>query len=58
MGFVSGFNAAQSGDLEQQVTKIDPAGMDLWMRNWCNKHPMKTIAEGAAALIEEMRAKR
>jgi hypothetical protein len=52
MGYVSGFNAAHAGDLEQQVTKIDPAGIDLWMRNWCNKHPTETIFDGAAAFIE------
>jgi hypothetical protein len=54
MGFVTGFNASHAGDLEQQVTKIDPAGMDLWMRNWCNKHPTQEVFEGAYAFINEM----
>ena len=58
MGFVSGFNSAHDANPEQQVTKIDPAGLDLWMRNWCNKHPMQSIFDGAAALIDEIRAKR
>jgi hypothetical protein len=55
MGFVSGFNVSHVGDLERQVTKIDPAGMDLWMRNWCNKYPTQTVFAGATAFIIEMR---
>jgi hypothetical protein len=54
LGFVTGFNAVYAGDLEQQVTKIDPAGMDLWMRNWCNQHPTQTVLDGAIAFINEM----
>ena len=54
MGFVSGFNVAHAGDIEQQVTKIDPAGMDLWMRNWCNQHPTQKFFEGAWFFINEM----
>ena len=56
MGFVSGFNATHAGDLEQQVKKIDPAGMDLWMRNWCNQHPTQDVFDGAIDFINEMRA--
>jgi hypothetical protein len=58
LGFVSGFNAAHGAEQEQQVTRIDGAGTDLWMRNWCNKHPTKTVSEGAVAFINEMRAGR
>jgi hypothetical protein len=53
MGFVSGFNSAHSDDFEQQV-KIDLAGMDLWMRNWCNQHPTKKVFQAASAFINEM----
>jgi hypothetical protein len=53
-GFVSGFNASHNGD---QLTKIDPAGMDLWMRNWCNKHPTEMVFDGAVTFINEMQAK-
>ena len=49
MGFVMGYSAAHGGDL-----KTDPAGLDLWMRNWCNKHPTQTVAQGAVAFITEM----
>jgi hypothetical protein len=57
MGFVSGFNAARASDeLQQRITEtIDIAGIDLWMRNWCNKHPMQTVFDGAIALIDELR---
>jgi hypothetical protein len=54
MGFVSGFNGAHANDVEQQVKGIDLAGMDLWMRNWCNKHPTQKVFEGASAFIDEM----
>jgi hypothetical protein len=55
MGFVSGFNAEHAGELEQQVIGIDLAGVDLWMRNWCNKHPTQAVFEGGRAFIDEMR---
>jgi hypothetical protein len=57
LGFVSGFNRARATDPDQQVRNIDPAAMDLWMRNWCNKHPTSTVFEAASAFIDEMRSK-
>jgi hypothetical protein len=56
MGFVSGFNAAHVGERELQVRGIDAAGMDLWMRNWCNQHPTQKVIDGALVFINEMRA--
>jgi hypothetical protein len=56
MGFVTGFNAAYSNDLEQQVKGTDLAGMDLWMRHWCDKHPTQSVVDGAIAFINEMRS--
>ena len=53
MGFVSAFNAWHTNE---QIDRIDPAGMDLWMRNWCNQHPTQKVFEGAVAFIDEMRA--
>jgi hypothetical protein len=50
-GFLSGFNSAHSA--EQQI-KIDLAGLDLWMRNWCNKHPGQRLYDGEVAFINEM----
>ena len=62
LGFVSGFNAtlsafnaAHPGEEQQQIESIDAAGADLWMRNWCNQHPVKTVFEGAETFITEMR---
>jgi hypothetical protein len=54
MGFVSGFNAAHGDDDEQQVKGTDIAGMDLWMRNWCNQHPTETVFDAASAFVNEM----
>jgi hypothetical protein len=56
-GFVSGYNSAHAaaGDEQQkQVRGIDPAGMDLWMRNWCSQHPTQTVFHAATAFINEM----
>jgi hypothetical protein len=39
LGFVSGFNYSRAYWQEEQVTGIDLAGLDLWMRNRCNQHP-------------------
>jgi hypothetical protein len=60
MGFVSGFNAHQTSDANQdvQVKGIDLAGMDLWMRNWCNKHPTQSVYQAAVAFINEMLSNR
>jgi hypothetical protein len=55
-GFVSGYNAVVShiGQEEQQVKQVDTAGLDLWMRNWCNKHPTQLVGEAAQLFINEM----
>jgi hypothetical protein len=55
MGFVSGYNEAQSNDTQQ--IKVDLAGLDLWMRNWCNKNPTKLVFDGAHAFRLEMRGR-
>jgi hypothetical protein len=56
-GFISGINVmvATIGKEEQQVRPVDGAGLDLWMRNWCNKHPTNPVVEGAMAFVNEMR---
>ena len=56
-GFISGINVmvATIGKEEQQVRPVDGAGLDLWMRNWCNKHPTNSVVEGAMAFVNEMR---
>jgi hypothetical protein len=50
-GFISGFNAVHE---EKQQISIDMAGIDLWMRNWCNKNPTKSVFYGASVLINEL----
>jgi hypothetical protein len=55
LGFVSGVNATSEEQQQVQVRQLDPAGLDLWMRNWCNKHPTQTVGEGAQFFIIEMR---
>jgi len=57
MGFVTGYNFAYSAsgdEWQKQVTEIDQAGADLWMRNWCNQHPTLTVSDGAMFFINEM----
>ena len=56
MGFVSGFNSSHASEPEQQVTGIDLARIDLWMRNWCKQHPTQSVSQGAAAFIIEMQS--
>src|SRR5262245_28850325 len=52
MGFLTGFNAGISTEGKQQISrKIDLAGIDLWMRNWCNQHPTKNVFQGMNAFI-------
>jgi hypothetical protein len=57
MGFVSGFNVTHASEAEQlQQVRTDPAAMDLWMRNWCNEHPMQGVFQAANAFITEVQA--
>jgi hypothetical protein len=58
LGFVTGFNSAHVEDEQQQVTRTEPAGVDLWMRNWCNKHPTQKVVEGIMAFIRSDAARR
>ena len=54
-GFVSALNhALVMRDQREKQLKIDSAGMELWMRNWCHKHPTKTVFYGATVFVEEM----
>ena len=52
---LSAYNVAHPGEEQQQIVNIDPAGVDLWMRNWCNQHPVKFVFDAAVAFIGEMR---
>jgi hypothetical protein len=54
LGFVSGVDATREEQQQVQVSQLAPAGLDLWMRNWCNKHPTQPIVEAAQLFINEM----
>ena len=54
MGFVSGINVERNDGAERQISNVDLPAVDLWMRNWCNRHPTKTVFEGALAFRREM----
>ncbi|WP_130217663.1 hypothetical protein [Bradyrhizobium genosp. SA-3] len=56
-GFISGFNSGFQSNIDDQV-RIDLSSMDLWMRNWCNAHPTKTIADAGLALTGELAPRR
>jgi hypothetical protein len=56
MGFVSGYNAVAQGHQQLEVRGIDLAGAELWIRNYCNKHPTDSVFGAAAAFINEMQA--
>ena len=53
MGFVSALNSAHSNDIGKQIN-VDIAGLDLWMRNWCNQHPVEKVFEGMMAFRKQM----
>jgi hypothetical protein len=53
MGFVSALNSAHPDDISKQIN-VDIAGLDLWMRNWCNQHPVDKVFEGMVAFRKEM----
>jgi hypothetical protein len=52
-GFVSGYNAAYEATTDDQI-RIDLSSLDLWLRNWCNAHPTKTVADAGQALRDEL----
>jgi len=57
LGFVSAANAtlsALNAAHPDPLKRIDLAGMDLWMRNWCNQHPTQKVVDGANDFISEM----
>jgi hypothetical protein len=51
--FVSGYNAAYEANTDDQI-RIDLSSPDLWLRNWCNGHPTKTVADAGQALRDEL----
>jgi hypothetical protein len=41
LGYVTGYNAV-AGDPQKQI-KLDPAAIDLFVRNWCAENPTGTL---------------
>jgi hypothetical protein len=52
MGFVSGFNVDAYDNSTPQIQGSDLAALDLWMRNWCNQNPTKSVLQAALAVSE------
>jgi hypothetical protein len=53
-GFVMG--AAYTA--QQRLRGIEPVGVDGWIDQYCAAHPDDSVADAAAALIEELRPAR
>lgn len=49
VGFLSGVGAMGKGS---PLRGVDLAGLDLWVTNWCNAHPIAGIADAAVAFVE------
>jgi hypothetical protein len=49
-GLLTGVNWAR--DTQHQI-QTDNAAIDLWLRNWCNKNPTKSLYDATAAFIAE-----
>jgi len=54
LGYLSGLNLYEPRDL---LHPIDANSINLWMDNFCNSNPLKDVADGAEALISELRKK-
>jgi hypothetical protein len=52
--WVQGYLTAVSTGMNVNVLDtVDYAGIDLWLRKWCDKHPTENLVLGLQALIEE-----
>lgn len=56
-GFVSAINFknAFTEPPKKQIT-VDLAGMDLWVRNWCEKNPTADLMTAALAMVKFLKA--
>lgn len=53
VGWVDGFISG-AGYASPAMTRTDSAGIEAFMDIYCQAHPLKTIADGATALLEEL----
>jgi len=51
-GFLSSANELR-GITGKPDIKVDFPGLDLWVRNWCNAHPLETVNSAAVTLLRE-----
>jgi hypothetical protein len=49
-GLLTGVNWAR--DQQHQIQTDNPA-IDLWLRNWCTKHPTSTLYAAVGAFVDE-----
>ena len=56
LGYISGLNAGLGSPRNDRLVKINSAEqIFLWMDNFCQKNPLKTVQEGGNALYSELR---
>ena len=58
--WVQGYLTATQSNLPQDfeaIRQTDPAGIDAWVDNYCQAHPLDTINSAASALEDELLAK-
>jgi len=51
-GFLTLYNIDNSGKAQ---IDIDFAGIDLWLRQWCEAHPTKRLVDAVAVFADEQR---
>jgi len=51
LSFVSTFK--MFNQQQEAILNADRHGVTLWAKNWCQKHPMSNVSDGAWALVIE-----
>lgn len=52
--WIQGYLTAVSAEMNiSTLDAIDYAGIDLWLRKWCGKHPTENLLSAIRALVEE-----
>jgi hypothetical protein len=56
-GFMTGWNVAQSDqkDLKVNLSAMKPEEQKKYLRDYCDKHPLKNYVDGVVALIQQIR---
>ena len=58
--WVAGFVSGVSSDADEPdiLTRMDSDGLMAWMNDYCKANPLAKVTTGAAALVQELRARR